>query len=235
MTATTSDAIDPPGASAPAAGPDWAAFDAFTWTHLVVVVVAAALTVALLRTGRRLRRKSPVAERRLRIALAVSMVAAQVAAGILWLHPSRFEPTISLPLHVCDLAPWIAVVALLSRFGRGDVLRALTYFLGLGLSAWGFAWPVLERGPATLVFWLFWLVHWQIVAAALYLPVVGDWRPGWRDLRVAAIAVVVYTVLITPLNLALGRTTATSGPSPARPTCSDRGRGGCRCWSRARS
>jgi hypothetical integral membrane protein (TIGR02206 family) len=193
-------------------GPDRAAFDAFTATHLVVVVVAAVLTVALLRTGRSLRRERPVVERRLRFALAGSIVGAQVAAGVYWLRPSRFDPTVSLPLHVCDLAPWIAVVALLARFGRGDALRALTYFLGLGLSSWGFAWPVLTQGPATFVFWLFWIVHWQIVAVALYLPVVGDWRPGWRDVRTAAIAVIAYAVLITPVNLALDANYGYVGP-----------------------
>ncbi len=208
----------PSGASPGAeASIDWTAFDAFTWTHLLVVVVAAALTAELLWAGRRLRRENPVGERRLRIALAGSIVGAQVAAGIHWLRPSRFDPTVSLPLHVCDLAPWIAVVALGSRFGRGESLRALTYFLGLGLSSWGFAWPVLTQGPATFVFWLFWIVHWQIVAVALYLPVVGDWRPGWRDVRTAAIAVIAYAVLITPVNLALdanyGYVGAVSGPA----------------------
>ncbi len=195
-----------------------AAFEPFTLIHVAVVVVAVALVAWLLRTGRRWRRDRPGAEHRLRVIGAIGIVGAQIVSNIYWLAPARYDAAQSLPIHVCDLIPWCAAAALLWPTARGRWARALTFFWGLGLSGWAFLWPVVTHGPATWYFWLFWTVHLQIVAAALYLPLVHDWRPDWRDFRFASLAAILYAVLITPLNATLPADYGYVGPGdgPAR-------------------
>ena len=166
-----------------------------------VVVVAAALITAVVGAGRRWRRIAPDRERALRRALAWFVLATQAASLWYWLRPARYDPTISLPLHVCDLVPWVAALVLLVGPARWPAAAGLAYFWGIGLSGWGFVWPVLRSGPATLHFWLFWLVHLQIVGTACYLVFASDWRPTRRDLRIAAVGTLAYAIAITPANL----------------------------------
>jgi hypothetical integral membrane protein (TIGR02206 family) len=128
----------------------------------------------------------------------------------------------SLPLHICDLTPWVGIAALCTA-RRWP--RALAWFWGIGLSGWAFLLPVLTHGPAHLEFWLFWLGHLQIIGTAVYLvAVLGD-RPTWSGFRVAAVATAIYSAVIFPVDIALdadygylGRPSAAEilGPWPAR-------------------
>ena len=187
-------------------------FRAFTPMHGAVLIGAIAVLTPVVVAGRRWARCDPARERRLRIAGALGIAAAQVVNIVYWLAPARLDPAVSLPLHVCDLIPWVAVAALLLPAGRGGWTRTLTYFWGLGLSSWGFFWPVLETGPATFRFWLFWLVHLQVVGAAIYLVAATAWRPRPRDLGLAILAAAAYAVLLTPVNLALSADYGYVGP-----------------------
>jgi hypothetical integral membrane protein (TIGR02206 family) len=185
----------------PAAAPP--GFAAFTPAHGLVLVGAALVLTPFLRAGARWRAVAPARERRLRVGFALGIIAAQIVNIVYWAMPARFDPAISLPIHVCDLIPWVSAAALLAPAGRGRWACTLAYFWGLGLSSWGFIYPVLETGPDTFRFWLFWLVHGQIVGAALFIAVVDPWRPTGRDLGFAVVAVIAYAALITPVNLAI--------------------------------
>jgi hypothetical integral membrane protein (TIGR02206 family) len=178
-------------------------FRAFTPMHAAVLLGAITVLTPVVVAGRRWASLQPARERRLRIAGALGIAAAQIVNIVYWLGPERLDPAVSLPLHVCDLIPWVAVAALLLPAERGRWTRSLTYFWGLGLSSWGFFWPVLETGPATFRFWLFWLVHLQVVGAAIYLVAATPWRPRPRDLAVAIAAAAAYAAALTPVNLAL--------------------------------
>lgn len=187
-------------------------FAAFTPAHGLVLVVAAIVLMPILRAGARWRTLAPDRERRLRVAFAGSIIAVQIVNIVYWAMPARFDPAISLPVHVCDLIPWVCAVALLAPAARGRGVRTLAYFWGLGLSSWGFIYPVLETGPDAFRFWLFWLVHLQIVGAALYIAFIDPWRPTRRDLVFAVSAVIAYAVLITPVNLGIGADYGYVGP-----------------------
>lgn len=178
-------------------------FAAFTPTHAIVVVVAALLVVPVIALGRRWHASAPRRERRLRRAIAGGIVLVQAWSLWFWLHPERLDATISLPLHVCDLVPWIAAAVLAVGPARWPAAAGLVYFWGIGLSGWGFVWPVLEKGPSTMHFWLFWAVHAQIVGTAGYVALASSWRPSRRELRIAAACTILYAIAITPVNLGL--------------------------------
>lgn len=136
--------------------------------------------------------------------------------------PSRFDASQSLPLHICDIVPWIGAAALLFSIRS---LRSLAYFWGIGLSVWALITPILSVGPAHLRYWLFWLGHGQIIGTAAYLVVVLKYRPRMRDLGVVAIATIVYVLAVLPVDFLfdadygyVGRQSPTAplGPWPAR-------------------
>ncbi len=173
-------------------------FRSFTACHLATVLVCAAAAVAFIAIGRRAQTAaSPAREFRVRWVWAGLIVIGQILTILFWISPGRFELDKSLPLHICDLAPWAAVAALL---GGPRWTRTLTYFWGIGLCTQAFFTPIVEEGWAKPQFWFFWIQHTQIVASAAYLLVVSGYRPNWRDFGVTSAISIAYVLVMMAFN-----------------------------------
>ena len=95
-----------------------------------------------------------------------------------------------LPFHLCDLA---AIVAGFALFTRKPILLTLTYFWGIAATTQALLTPAITIGPPELPFVHFFVQHFAIVAAAIYIPLVLKWRPEmpwWKSpLKVFGISV----------------------------------------------
>lgn len=111
-------------------------------------------------------------------------------------NPGRWD--ILLPLQVCDLAGWIAIVALATG---NPIARAALFYWGLGLSTQAFVTPTVQVGPGFLRFWLFWVTHVQIVGSAIFDLVVLKLRPTWRTYAMGLGSIVFYFLCVLPLNM----------------------------------
>jgi len=86
-----------------------------------------------------------------------------------------------LPFHLCDIAAMTAGFALLTK---RPALCALTYFWGLAATLQALLTPAVGVGFPNWPFITFFIQHFAIVGAALYLPIVEGWRPRqplWSD------------------------------------------------------
>ncbi|MEQ8769682.1 MAG: TIGR02206 family membrane protein [Phycisphaerales bacterium] len=168
-------------------------FAAFTSAHLIVASICFTLIIGSAVLGRRWR--GTRRETRLRFAWIWFTIAWQSMAVVWYLLPSHFDPHVSLPLHLCDVAAWLAPFALWSK---RRFPMALLYFWGVGLSTQAFFTPVLRQGYATMEFWMFWVGHLQIVGSAVYVVAVLGLRPTWKDLArsIACSAVVLGGVIL---------------------------------------
>ncbi len=217
---------------------DWAVeFHAFTLQHLATLTLFVGLMVGACWLGRRWLREggerngrvpslargalrkthfgNPDPEWRLRLIWAWSTIAWQTMATIYYLLPRNFDWYESLPLHLCDLAAWVAPFALLTQ---KRWLRTLLYFWGIGLSTQAFLTPVVEGGHGDFRYWLFFVGHTQIVGSALYDVVVLRYRPNLRDWGVVTLLTLAWIVPVTTFNLLMdvnygytGRMTPTPG------------------------
>ncbi|MCB9841460.1 MAG: TIGR02206 family membrane protein [Phycisphaeraceae bacterium] len=180
--------------------PWWPAdFQAFSALHALTVAILALGMGASCVLGRRWR--GTAREWRLRVFWSTFTITWTVLATVWYFLPRQFDPMESWPLHVCDIAVWVAPLALLTQHRW---LRTVLYFFGIGLSTQAFATPVVEEGPAGTRFWLFWVGHTQIVGSAIYDVVVLGYRPRFRDLLVAVGTLIAYAALVTPINLGFG-------------------------------
>lgn len=170
----------------------------FSPQHAITVVACLFAMILFVAWGRR--RKREGREPSLRRAFAAFIIAWQVFVTIRWLLPGNYDVGVSLPLHVCDLAAWIAPFALLLQTRW---LRTMLYFWGFGFSTEAFITPILDHGPGHIHFWLFWGGHTLIVGAALYDVVVCAFRPRFRDFLLATAISFAYAAVVIPLNLAL--------------------------------
>jgi hypothetical integral membrane protein (TIGR02206 family) len=200
--------------------PNWATdFHPFTAQHAASSLTCLALIAGACWLGRRWRRQGPpghAKEHRLRAVWIITTVAWQAFAIVYWLLPANFRLEQSLPLHLCDLAAWVAPLAL---WLQARWLRSLLYFWGIGLSTQAFVTPVLEQGHADLRYWLFFIGHTQIVGSAIYDVAVLGFRPRLRDLAIGSAITLAWVAAITPLNIAFDLNYGYVGQhDPERPT-----------------
>lgn len=176
-------------------------FQAFGLTHGVAVLLSVVSWIVIIRYARRVR--ATASERTLRRGLAAFIAVTTVGNTVFELLPDVRDPMTTLPLHLCDLAWFAAMISLWQGDPRERLVHALVVYWGLGLSAWAFFTPALEDGPAKLRFWLFWLVHWQILVASLLAVFAFDVRPSWANFRRTTLVTFVAFLIATAVNVRL--------------------------------
>lgn len=125
------------------------------------------------------------------------------------------------PLQMCDLATIFAGLALLTR---RPLLAAMTYFWGMGATLQALITPALTIGFPSPPFIMFFVQHFVVVIAALYVPLVHGWRPKsplWRSpLEVFGISM-VYLAFVMVVNHFLGSNFAFVSHPPENPSLID--------------
>ncbi|MDB5295285.1 MAG: Integral rane protein [Phycisphaerales bacterium] len=182
-------------------------FAAGTRSHGVVVLATALAALCLIRVGQRLADAAAArpgwrsAPRRFARLLGGGMLAVWLAVLARDLLPDRRGWAESLPLHLCDVAGLVGAAALYT--GRRP-LRAVLHLWAFTFTVQAFLMPVVKVGPARMDFWLYWVSHGAIVAAAAYDATVLGFRPRWADWRTAVLATLAYVAVVLPVDAALG-------------------------------
>ncbi|MFI4862476.1 MAG: TIGR02206 family membrane protein [Phycisphaerales bacterium JB063] len=107
----------------------------------------------------------------------------------------------SLPIQACDL---LALLAPVSLVVGSKWLRAIVYFGAVGLTTQAFLTPVIDTGPDTLRFWVFWAVHISILVCAMFELIAGGYRPDVFALLRAVAFWAVYAVAMVILDAYTG-------------------------------
>jgi hypothetical integral membrane protein (TIGR02206 family) len=195
-------------------------FRAFTMAHYLTVATCTAVIAAVTWRGIYLKNThSAAAERRWRRALG-GFCLVIYAAYLAWLWlPENFGWTVSLPLEFCDMALLVAAGVLLTEM---KWLRGLLYFWTWVFSIQAFVTPVLQKGPTTVDFWLFWLAHGAIAGAAVYNLAVDGFRPTFADAARSYVISIFYAVGLLVLDNFTGWNYGYVGPAkPGTPTLLD--------------
>lgn len=127
----------------------------------------------------------------------------------------------SLPLHLCDIAAFIGGFALLT--GR-HLLATLTYFWGLAGTVQALLTPAISVGFPHPAFFSFFVHHFAIIGAALYLPLVRGWRlerPWWKGPLTALLWGNLYLLLSMAVNAWLGTNFGFTARKPVNPSLLD--------------
>jgi hypothetical integral membrane protein (TIGR02206 family) len=167
-------------------------------------------------------KRSAVGERVARALLAFLCLAAfgysQAAWSTVDSHPDLDS---ALPLHLCDIAAFIAGFALIT--GR-RLPCLLTYFWGLAATIQALLTPAITVGFPHPAYVAFFVHHFAIVGAALYLPLVAGWRSGrpwWRGPLIAMLWINGYLLLSIAANAALGTNFGFTARKPVNPSLLD--------------
>ncbi len=126
-----------------------------------------------------------------------------------------------LPFHLCDIAAITAGIALITK---RPLACALTYFWGLAATLQGLLTPALTVGFPSGPYLMFFVHHFAVVTAALYLPLVDGWRPKqplWRGLLEIYAWSIVYLASAMAANRLLGSNFAFASRPPDNPSLID--------------
>ncbi|HWU32009.1 MAG TPA: TIGR02206 family membrane protein [Marmoricola sp.] len=174
-------------------------FEAFSgqhWALLGVFVIGVAVVAGW---GRSLRSSSSrrIASRRYAAILTLVIMTMQVYYVV---EPGGLDIGASLPLELCDLAEYVAVIALWTRSPRAT---AFVYYVALTLSIQAILTPSLELSFPSPRFFGFWILHFLVVWAAVYLTWGTGFRPTWRLYRFTCAVTLVWAAVAYSFNLVL--------------------------------
>ena len=176
-----------------------ARFEPYDASHLTALALLVAGVVALVALGRRGR--GTVEAERLGRVLAVAALAATVPLQVLSFTPGHCDLQRTLPLHLSDLAAFVAIYAL---WTRRRWAAAVTYYWGLTLTPQAILTPDLASGFPDPVFLLFWAIHLLVVWAAVHLVWGLGLAPTWREYRTALAVTAAWAVCAFAFNALAG-------------------------------
>jgi hypothetical integral membrane protein (TIGR02206 family) len=193
-------------------------FHPFSREHFVTVCIGFLLIAILILLGR----KSETGHRWTNAILVFCNLSAYPFSLAAWLSVKQVIPPDNyLPFHLCDLAAIIAGFALITR---RPVLCALTYFWGLAGTFQALVTPNLSYGFPAFTFFTFFIQHFAIVAAALYLPLVNGWKPKspfWKSPLEIYGWSVIYLIFSLIVNRILGSNFGFTMHHPENPSLID--------------
>ncbi len=186
--------------------------------HLAAIAATVAVTAAacLLLRGARGRPAEPTLRRTICHGLAGALLACAILGDIRAALDGTWNLRETLPLHLCDLAGFAAIVALIlmaeprahaalepRRATLSDRACELTYFWGLGGTTQAFLTPEISDAYPSAVYFLFFILHGGILAAAFILVLglgyrprpASLWRVWWTTIAVAAVVLGIDLLL----------------------------------------
>ena len=196
--------------------PEVLPFHPFTSAHFITLAIGFAAITGLIVFAKR----SAGNARAVTALLAFLNLAAYPFALYAWRdHPRALDNV--LPFHLCDLA---AIVAGFALFTRRPILLTLTYFWGIAATTQALLTPAITIGPPALPFVHFFVQHFAIVSAALFIPLVLKWRPAapwWKSpLQVFGISI-TYQGAALLINTVLKTNFAFASRPPENPSLID--------------
>lgn len=175
-------------------------FEAFSGQHYALLGIFVVGVVVVAVWGRSLRgpRSRRIASRCYSVLLALVILTMQI---YYFVEPGGLNIGASLPLELCDLAEYVAVIALWTRSRRAT---AFVYYVALTLSIQAIVTPSLEQTFPSPRFFGFWTLHLLVVWAAVYLTWGLGFRPTWRLYWFTCAVTLVWAGVAYSSNIVLG-------------------------------
>lgn len=190
--------------------PRFELWDASHWAALASIVVMVALAAPLLRVA------GPV-EPRIRRSIFALLIATLAGAELYgqWaaVAESRWTLAENLPLHLCDLAVFMAIYTLLRGMRPQSQAAArlrmarpfeLLYFWGLAGGTQALLTPELQDSFPSAAYFEFFVVHCAAVASVLILVLGVGLRPHRGSVRRSWATTVLLGLCTLPVNAAVG-------------------------------
>ncbi|CAI6081805.1 hypothetical protein PAECIP112173_03330 [Paenibacillus sp. JJ-100] len=193
-------------------------FVAFSTSHIVTMIIIAALLVLLFIFRHQLRSRSARTRRKMRIGLAGFMVSCEIVLQCWYMYGEIWSLQTSLPLELCSLSLLLSALLLLTR---SRWLYSALIFSGIAGALMAIVTPNLGYDFAHFRFIQFFVAHAMIILALLYMTWIEQLRPGWRSVAGSMIFVNIAALLVYIVDVALGANYMFLRHKPSTPSVID--------------
>jgi len=191
-------------------------FQLFGPTHLIIITATFALPAILVLISRLLRSK--LFENVVLMSLATVLFVNRIWAVAIGWDSGMRRFVDFLPLHLCDVATFMVIVACLTR--SASLIR-ITYFFALAGTLQAILTPDIRVNFPEPRFISFFVSHSGIVISALYLTLGLRVYPDWRSLLQAFLWLQGYAMVAFASNMLLGTNFGYLASKPANPSILD--------------
>lgn len=172
------------------------AFHFFSTSHIVTLLVIAALGVCLFVFRRTL--QEPKWNRVIRYAFVAILIMSEISYHSWFIYVRSWTPRYCLPLHLNDLSVYLVIILLLTK--NLNLFKFL-YFAGLGSALQAMLTPDLGRyGFPHFRFFEFFISHGLVVLSCLFMIAAEKYKPTVRSLCITFLIVNVYAGVIFVIN-----------------------------------
>ncbi|ATH93681.1 membrane protein [Bacillus glycinifermentans] len=172
------------------------AFHFFSTSHIVTLLVIAALGVCLFVFRRTL--QEPKWNRVIRYAFVAILIMSEISYHSWFIYVRSWTPRYCLPLHLSDLSVYLVIILLLTK--NLNLFKFL-YFAGLGSALQAMLTPDLGRyGFPHFRFFEFFISHGLVVLSCLFMIAAEKYKPTVRSLWITFLIVNVYAGVIFVIN-----------------------------------
>lgn len=162
--------------------PETVPFSFYSISHWLALGLI--LAVCLLIIGFRRRLARPTVANVVRHALASVLLLFDIALHVWYFTADRWDPAVTLPLHLCSLTLILSFLMLWTKSCR---LFEFNYFAGIGGALQALITPAaILSGFPHFTYFYFFVAHGGIIAASLFMIAAFGYRPRlssiWRTL-----------------------------------------------------
>ncbi len=174
-----------------------AAFHAFTAPHYAAMAVVFGLVLLLAVFQKRLSKNQQL--KKTMRTVVPAFVIFLFAVEFIWLAVTHnFDPSVNLPLHICDIN--FVLVIFLFLF-RHQYLFETVYFIGIGGAMQAMLTPSLAYDFPSYHYFFFFCGHGLVILGALWFAMVEKFKPVPFSLVRALIFINLIALLVLPVDL----------------------------------
>ncbi|WP_028551190.1 YwaF family protein [Paenibacillus sp. UNC451MF] len=133
----------------------------------------------------------------IRWSLLMALAVPEVLLNVWYVQEGMWDAQKTLPLELCSIMLILSVVMLLTS---SRMLYALVFFAGIGGALQAMITPSLWYPFPHFRFFHFFIVHIAIIAAALYMTWIKQYKPNWKAVGWTMVFLNVLLIIVGALN-----------------------------------
>lgn len=175
-------------------------FELFSTSHLAALITIIALNLIIFIFRERIRNERAV--NYLRYILALILILQEISYNLWHAYIGDWSLGSTLPLHLCGISVVLSAAMLITKSYR---IYEIVFFWGVGGASMALMTPDIGiYGFPHYRYFHFFISHGFIVTACFFATFVFEFKPNFRSLWRAVIALNIYTLLIAGVNFVTG-------------------------------
>ncbi|WP_245805800.1 TIGR02206 family membrane protein [Bacillus alkalicellulosilyticus] len=191
-------------------------FEMFSVSHFMVVVLLVACSLLLFFYRFKIRHTKTSSF--IKYSLVFLLVVSEVSFQLWYVVHGHWTIRNNLPLQLCSISMYLATFML---FTKNKTVTEITFFFGIGGAVQAMVTPELFYGFPHFRFFHFFIAHIAIILACLHMVWIHQFRPTYKSVLKAMLALNLIAVFVFIINKLLDTNYMFLAQKPRNPTIID--------------